>query len=472
MSPRPDVKKVLIIDDEAHGRRRLALMVRRYGCKPVCVDGGRRLLDLLDGGLEADLVLLDLDMPDFDGLETLRRLRERGHSVPVLMLSSLDEARTVVEAMSLGACGYLANPVDELDLTSTLDEILGSQPDSSVDDGERFSFWEGRAMRRASETIEQVADTDVSLLVRGETGVGKEVVARKVHASSGRSAGPFVKIHCAALPGQLLESELFGFERGAFTGAHASKPGRFELAEGGTLFLDEIGEMSPDLQAKLLHAIQDGSFSRIGSHEERKVDVRLICATHRDLEQMIVDGSFRQDLYFRINVVELMIPPLRERRDEVIPLFEAFLVSFSRKWGKPVPAISRRIREELSRYSFPGNVRELENMAKRVVILQDAEYVLSELEAGVRSSAEADSAMRRVLEELEETAGFVPLLEVGRRAAAEVEYHVLDRVLASTNWNRKQAARLLNVSYSTLLLKIQACGLKAPSQSSSTGSHC
>jgi len=328
-------RSILIVDDDAQTRQMLAPLIRGYGCESVEIASGRKLLDLLDGGVEAHLILLDLDMPDLDGLDTLKRLREHGHEVPVLMLSSLDEARTVVEAMDLGACGYLVKPVDALDLTSTLDEVLGRPLRLIPDNGERVSIWEGRALQELLKTIHQIASTDVSLLLRGETGVGKEIVAREVHATSVRAKGPFVKIHCAALPGQLLESELFGFERGAFTGAHASKAGRFELAEGGTLFLDEIGEMSPDLQAKLLQAIQDGSFSRIGANEERKVDVRVICATHRPLEEMVEEGTFREDLYFRINVLELTIPPLRERRDEVFPLFDAFLEACSRRWGKP-----------------------------------------------------------------------------------------------------------------------------------------
>jgi two-component system response regulator AtoC len=459
-------RSILIVDDDAQARQMLAPLIRRYGCESVEIASGRKLLDLLDGGVKAHLVLLDLDMPDLDGLDTLRQLREHGHGVPVLMLSSLDEARTVVEAISLGACGYLVKPVDALDLTSTLDEVLGRPLRLISENDDRLSIWEGRALQEVLKTIHQIASTDVSLLLRGETGVGKEIVAREVHATSVRAEGPFVKVHCAALPGQLLESELFGFERGAFTGAHASKAGRFELAEGGTLFLDEIGEMTPDLQAKLLQAIQDGSFSRIGANEERKVDVRVICATHRPLEKMVEEGTFRQDLYFRINVLELMIPPLRERRDEVFPLFEAFLEACSRRWGKPIPPISERVRDELKRYPFPGNVRELENMAKRVVILQDSDSLLSELNTDVRFNEDAGRAVRKVIEELEKTAGLVPLLEVGRRAAAEVEYHVLDRVLTSTGWNRKKAARMLNVSYSTLLQKIQARGLKEPGSES------
>jgi transcriptional regulator with GAF, ATPase, and Fis domain len=320
--------------------------------------------------------------------------------------------------------------------------------------------WESPPLRRIRDVIDQIADTDVTVLIQGESGVGKEIVARTVHATSARSQAPFVKVNCAALPEDLLESELFGYEKGAFTGAVARKPGRFELANGGTIFLDEIGEMSPALQAKLLQVLQDSEFTRLGGNEEVRVDVRVICATNRALEEMVRNGSFREDLYFRLNVVNLPVPPLRERREEIPALVETFLRRYCLKYGKPARSLSSGLLRAFERHPFPGNVRELENMVKRIVVLESEESILEEiLGGGELGAAERTSAFQSLLEEIEAHAGDVPLREVGRRAALEVERETIGWVLHRTHWNRKQAARLLGVSYKTLLHKIRECGL-------------
>jgi two-component system response regulator AtoC len=314
-------------------------------------------------------------------------------------------------------------------------------------------------MRRVRDLLDQVADTDVTVLIQGESGSGKEVVARTLHAVSGRSAKPFVKVNCAALPEDLLESELFGYEKGAFTGAHQRKPGKFEFAHKGTIFLDEIAEMSPALQAKLLQVLQDGEFNRLGGNRDIRVDVRVVCATNRKLEQMVKEKAFREDLFFRLNVVSVMLPPLRDRREEIPRLVESFARRFAVRYGKPVPQFSERLMNALDRYSFPGNVRELENMIKRVIVLENENLVIDEMlryEHGERGG----SRLRSLIEEIEATAGQIPLREVGRRAALEAEREAIDRALHHTNWNRKQAARLLGVSYKTLLQKIRGCGLE------------
>src|SRR5262245_23756320 len=237
-------------------------------------------------------------------------------------------------------------------------------------------------MRAVRATPEQVADTDVTILIQGESGVGKEIVARTAHELSPRADKPFIKVNCAALPAELLESELFGYEKGAFTGAASRKHGKFEVAHRGTIFLDEIGEMSPALQAKLLQVLQDREFTRLGSNQEIRVDVRVVCATNRRLIEMVAEGRFREDLYFRLNVVSLEIPPLRARREEIPLLVDAFLRRSSARYGKRVPELSPALREELDRYGFPGNVRELENLMKRIVVLGREEAILSELREG------------------------------------------------------------------------------------------
>ena len=323
------------------------------------------------------------------------------------------------------------------------------------------TVWEGETLGEIRELLAQISDTDVSVLIQGESGVGKEIVARAVHSTSERREKPFVKVNCAALPTELLESELFGYEKGAFTGANARKQGRFEHADGGTIFLDEIGEMSPALQGKLLQVLQDGTFTRLGANREVRVDVRVVTATNRPLEEMVAGKGFREDLFFRLNVVSVKIPPLRERREEIPRLVDHFLRRFNAKYGKYRTQVSSRLMSLFDRYPFPGNIRELENMIKRIVVLESEDAVVAELlsggERGVRSTV---TAFQSLLEEVEESAGDVPLREVGRRASLEAEREAIERVLIQTNWNRRQAARLLHVSYKTLLQKIRECGLE------------
>jgi two-component system response regulator AtoC len=313
-------------------------------------------------------------------------------------------------------------------------------------------------MAAVRETIAQIADTDASIVIQGETGVGKEVVARAIHEASDRAHRPFVKVLCAALPSQLLESELFGFEKGAFTDARAQKKGRFELAEGGTIFLDEIGEMSVDLQPKLLQVLQDREFHRLGGNSSIKVDVRVICATHRPLEEMVRDGRFRADLYYRLNVVQLKVPPLRARRDEIPTLFDGFVAHYAAKYRRPVPTIGPELRELLARSAFPGNVRELENLAKRLVVLGPPKAAVLEWRAPEMHAAD----------DFARTAGEVPLLEVRRRVSREVERAVIDCALMATGWNRREAAKRLNLSYSTMLEKMKECGLRSDSAGSAS----
>jgi two-component system response regulator AtoC len=308
--------------------------------------------------------------------------------------------------------------------------------------------------------LEQIAGTDVTVLIQGESGVGKEIVARAVHETSARWAGPFVKVNCAALPGSLLESELFGYERGAFTGATSRKAGRFELANGGTIFLDEIGEMSPALQAKLLHVLQDGRFARLGGNREIAVDSRVVAATHRDLAELAARGAFREDLYFRLNVVNVPIPPLRERREEIPDLVDHLLQRAARRYRRQVPRLSPHLQRQLKRYAFPGNVRELENMLKRIVVLGSEEPVLQALLAAAHGAPAGRRPLDVVLDEVERSAGDLPLREVARRASLEAERETIERALYQSRWNRKQAARLLRVSYKTLLQKIRECGLE------------
>ncbi len=457
--------RVLVVDDAEGIRSYLANLLELEGYEVDTAEDGRSALALLEGGAAPDAILLDVMLPGIDGIETLRRIRALDERVPVVMLSVVGKASTIVEAMQLGAADYLNKPFEEPLLRATLEAVLERRSLERERDrlGQQATsadavIWGSDAMRAVRATLEQVAETDVTILIQGESGVGKEIVARTAHDLSPRKALPFIKVNCAALPADLLESELFGYEKGAFTGATARKHGKFEVAHRGTIFLDEIGEMSPALQAKLLQVIQDHAFTRIGSNEEVRVDVRVVCATNRRLIEMVAEGRFREDLYFRLNVVGLEIPPLRARREEIPLLVDSFLRRSSARYGKSVPELSLALRDELDRYAFPGNVRELENLVKRIVVLGREDTILAEL-CAARGGSRGSTALREMIAGFEQSAGAVPLREVGRLVAHEAEKEAIDRVLQHTQWNRKKAARLLGVSYKTLLHKIRDCGL-------------
>ena len=311
------------------------------------------------------------------------------------------------------------------------------------------------AMLTVRDMVAKVATTSAAVLLTGESGVGKEVVARAIHRASPRSANQFVKVNCAALPGELLESELFGHQRGAFTGAHRDKPGKFELAEKGTILLDEIGEVPLRLQAKLLHVLQDGEFARVGGERILHTDVRVLAATNRDLPAEIRAGRFREDLYYRLNVIEIRIPPLRERREEIPALIDHFLDTANAAYRRTVdiPASTRRL---LLEHSWPGNIRQLENVIKRVVVLGSAAGVYEELAASARTTSGAPTpAMAPAVD----VAGQLDLKSIARRAARDAERIAIADMLQRTRWNRAKAARLLGISYKALLYKIVDCGL-------------
>ncbi|MGZ3557859.1 MAG: sigma-54-dependent Fis family transcriptional regulator [Thermodesulfobacteriota bacterium] len=309
-------------------------------------------------------------------------------------------------------------------------------------------------MCRIKEIIDQVANTDVTVLIQGESGVGKEVVARSIHLNSFRREKPFVKVNCAALPQELLESELFGYEKGAFTGAYRQKPGKFELANGGTIFLDEISEMSVSLQGKLLQVLQDREFSRLGGKKDIRVDVRVLIATNKKIEEGVKNGQFREDLYYRLNVVNITIPPLRERREEIPILVEYFLEKFSKKYQKKINSLSDKMIKVYCQYHWPGNVRELENTIQRFVVLGDEKPIFEE----VGLLMKPDTAPKENLT-IPNNKTWPSLRKVHQEAALKAESELIVKALEMTNWNRKKAATLLNISYKTLLNKIKECGL-------------
>jgi DNA-binding NtrC family response regulator len=461
---RPRPPRVLIVDDAEGMRAYLASLFEARGFDVDTCDDGGRALTLLDSGADPNVVLLDVMMSGKDGISTLSEVREKWPELPVLMVSVVGKATTIVTAMQLGAADYLTKPFEEAELDAALDRLglhsaaKGAQTGAGGEKARRGeTVWVSSAMCEIRSVIEQIGDTDITVLVQGESGVGKEVVAREVHAVSSRSKGPFVKVNCAALPTDLLESELFGYEKGAFTGANGRKQGKFELANGGTIFLDEIGEMCPSLQAKLLQVLQDSEFTRLGGNREVRVDVRVVCATNRSLLEMVAAGDFREDLFFRLNVVAIDIPPLRERREEVPLLVETFLDRYVALYQRSYRGLSQELIEAMNEYEFPGNIRELENMIKRVVVLENEDSILDDLRRPRASRSERRAELDAILCEMEESAGEIPLREVGRRFAMEIEREAIEHMLKLTGWNRKQAASRLGVSYKTLLQKIRDC---------------
>jgi two-component system response regulator AtoC len=326
---------------------------------------------------------------------------------------------------------------------SSLVQSLGEIPPEAV------VFGRSEAMQAVRERLDKVAGANVPVLIHGESGTGKDIIARMIHARSPWRTGPYVKVNCPAIPGTLLESELFGYEKGAFTGAYGAKPGRVEMAHRGTLFLDEISELDLALQSKLLQLLQDGQFCRIGAQEDKKVEVRVVCATNRKLEEEIESGTFRQDLFYRINVVNLYLPPLRERRGDIEDMVNYFLEYYNRKYNARARAISHELMSVLQKYHWPGNVRELENLMKRYVILGNEEAVSGDLVSREQEYFNPEIPID----------GPISLKKITRQAVRELERKVILKVLQANHWNRKQAARALSISYRALLYKIRDAGL-------------
>jgi two-component system response regulator AtoC len=463
--------RVLVIDDDPGIREYLQALASRQGYRVFAAVDGEEALEKLEE-TRPDIITLDAVLPGMDGLETLRLLKQRMPEVPVIMLSGHGQARTIVEAMRLGASDFLRKPfeVEEIELAfekalenhALKEEVVNLRGRVRTEVDGLLLGGDNPKMKEVREIIEQVADTDITVLVRGESGTGKELVARALYQLGDRRDHPFVKVNCAALPSELLESELFGFEKGAFTGAQKRKLGKFEYANRGTIFLDEISEMAPGLQAKLLQVLQDGEFSRLGGENDVKVDTRIIAATNRNLEQDVKSGAFREDLYYRLNVVTVHLPPLRDRIDAVPLLTEHFIQMYSEQYRKSVKQLSAETMGVLMSYHWPGNVRELENMIKRMVVLGNEQAVLQEIagrEAPPEEGEEEELLDLHALGADFSSGDGLDLKAISKRAAQIAEKKVIERVLHQTRWNRKEAAERLQISYKALLYKMKENGL-------------
>jgi two-component system response regulator AtoC len=459
-------ERILVVDDEPSIRKYLQTLLEVDGFEVEAVSAGRDAIEKVNGGERPDFIILDVLMPELNGIETLKELMQIDPTLNVIMLSCSNEVGTVVEAIRIGAHDYLTKPFEKTELDAAMlksrkkkllvteNKALRDYCDQVTED---LSFLAASPqMVRIRQQILQIAPVDVPVFVCGESGVGKEVVARMIHLRSKRRNQPFVKVNCAALPGELLESELFGFEQGAFTGAVRSKPGKFEIANKGTIFLDEIAEMSTHLQAKLLHVLQDHQYSRLGGRGMIDTDVRVLAATNIDVQEAMKTGRFREDLYYRLNVLSILVPPLRERLIEIPLLFRHFLQKYSEKFGKSSPEPSQYLLDAAVKYPWPGNLRELENFVKRYVILEDDEGSLREL-------VEMSSARQRISpRETPPAPREQGLKALVRGLKDEAEMEAIADALEKTRWCRKDAAKMLGISYKALLYKMRQFNLDTP----------
>jgi two-component system response regulator AtoC len=481
--------QVMVVDDDLSMRDFLRSFLADRGYQAITLGSAEEAVKRYHAERPA-AVILDVVMPGaMDGLEALAAFKKIDREVPVIVLSGQGRTTTVVQAMKLGAADFVSKPFDESELDVPLANALKQRQVSrdvatlraelQAQTKHRMLFGRSEKMAEVRELIERVADTDVTVLIRGESGTGKELVARALYASSLRRDKPFVKVNCAALPTELLESELFGFERGAFTGAIQQKPGKFEFANRGTMFLDEVGDMSLPLQAKLLQVLQDGEFARLGGKHDVHVDVRVIAATNRDIEKAVAEGQLREDLFFRLNVVSIILPPLRERRDEIPVLTEYFLKKYSVHYNKPYSEIGAETMRQFMEHDWPGNVRELENLIKRAVVLGGETAIRKEITQAVALASQRVASLARAPAAAAPVAAALPpppptpaaiaaaaveagnysLKDISRTAAREAERELILKMLQQTRWNRKETAEILGISYKALLYKIKENGL-------------
>jgi two-component system, NtrC family, response regulator AtoC len=464
---------ILIVDDEPSMLRytKTLLEVDNYAVETA--NSGFEAIRRVQEGLNPNLILLDMAMPSMNGLQTIEECKKIRPDQKIVVLSCVSDTSTVVQAIKLGALDYVTKPFYKSELDAVLKRCLEPEKKSKTElqrytvsddvevenlEDDLFFLAASPQMKQIRAQVSLVAKVDVPVLLLGESGVGKEILARLIHKMSIRAHRPLLKVNCAALPAELLESELFGYEAGAFTGASRSKPGKFELCNKGTILMDEIGEMSTALQAKLLHVLQDGSFSRLGSRSNITVDVRVLAATNINIQEAIANKTLREDLYYRLNAFTMQIPPLRERREEVPLLLKHFMNRLSERYAHPPLGYSERLLRSCMQYHWPGNLRELGNFVKRYLVLQDEDMAISELEAKSKGSGS--------LQEGGTGAAMGPpeggLKSLVRSLKDEAELKAIEQALIATNWNRKVAAARLNISYKALLYKIKQYQIVPP----------
>ena len=448
---------ILIVDDEPGARQSLEVILED-DYQILAAESGHEALRILQKE-SIDLVLLDVHMPDMDGLEVLRKIKEEDEEMDVIMVSALNLARKAVDAIKLGAYDYITKPYEPEDILSTVDRVISKQKlhkeldflRREVEASRGFDqiISQNKTMLEIFQLIKKIAYTSTNILITGESGTGKELIARSIHRQGNRKNGPFVAINCAAIPSELMESEMFGHEKGAFTGAHTRTIGKFEHANGGTLFLDEISMLRSDLQAKLLRVLQEREIERIGSNKPIKIDIRVVSATNTNLEAAVIQGKFRQDLYFRLNVVPISVPPLRERKEDIPLLAKYFLNKFNTAFNKKIPGFSEKALDALLRYPWPGNIRELENLIERIVVLSHGDEPIDLKDVPIEILMDSGQD----IQELEPTkVGLIKIRE-------GFEKRIILNVLEATQWNQTETAKILKINRNTLIQKAKHFGI-------------
>ncbi|HEY8038632.1 MAG TPA: sigma-54 dependent transcriptional regulator [Polyangiaceae bacterium] len=463
----PERKQVLIVDDEPNLRKILSAQLSRDGYDVMTAEDGEQGLAMLKEH-HIDLVITDLKMPKVDGMTLLKKALEEEPDLPIVLVTAHGTIDTAVEALKSGAFDFVTKPFDKDEVRQIVAKALRTRElrgaDASPAPAARARFGiigSSPGITDLYAILERVADTPTTAMITGESGTGKELVARALHEHSSRKDKPFIKVNCAAIPKELIESELFGYERGAFTGAVTSKPGRFELANGGTLFLDEIGEIPIEMQVKLLRALQESEFERVGGIKTIRVDVRLVAATNRDLKKLIAGGTFREDLYYRLNVVPIRLPALRERTTDIPLLVEHFLAKFNDRLKKKVEGVEAEAMEVLVAYPWPGNIRELENVIERAVLFCDTQRLrATDLPPEIRGIPAMANVPLPEADLQAALAGEGGLKEHVKVAMSRLEKELVSRALQQTGGNVTHAARLLKISRKGLQLKMKELGLR------------
>jgi DNA-binding NtrC family response regulator len=445
------------VDDEPGARESLEVILED-DYHVLSVGSGQEALKTLQQK-PINLILLDVNMPDMDGLTVLRKIKEQDEEIDVIMVSALNQARKAVDAIKLGAYDYITKPYEPEDILSTVNRVISKQKlykeldflRREVEESRGFDqiVSQNKTMQEIFQLIKKVAFTSTNILITGESGTGKELIARSIHRQGNRRNGPFVAINCAAIPSELMESEMFGHEKGAFTGAHTRTIGKFEYANGGALFLDEISVLRSDLQAKLLRVLQEREIERIGSNKPIKVDIRVISATNTNLEDAVMRGKFRQDLYFRLNVIPISIPPLRERKEDIPLLAKHFLNKFNTAFNKKIPGFTEKALDAFTKYHWPGNIRELENLIERIVVLSSGNEMmdLKDIPLEILMDSGQD------IQELEpRKVGLIKIREA-------IEKRIILNILEATQWNQTETAKILKVNRNTLIQKAKQLGI-------------
>lgn len=459
------IPHILVVDDELSMRELLELLLKREGYKISCAENGRKAISLLEKTY-FDLLLCDIRLGDISGLDVLRAAKKQNQNTIVIMISAYASTETAVEAMNDGAYDYIPKPFNNNEIKETIAKALDlktiEHEKRFLDDELKKNLHFGRiignspGMMHIYNVIKQVAKTRTNILITGESGTGKELIACAIHEESERSDKPFVVINCGGIPESLLESELFGHKKGSFTGAEQDKKGLFEVADKGTVFLDEIGELSPPIQVKLLRAVQEKVFKRVGGTKDISVDIRIISATNKNLEQEVIAEHFREDLFYRLNVIEIKLPPLRERKGDLNALAQHFLEKYSREMGKEIAKISSYAIDLLNKYNFPGNIRELENIMERSVALSSTNILLPDslaLSVHKQRWIEGIKGRRFDLDEVARGVSLDTILE-------EIERAYLKKALECSNGNQSRAAELLNISSRAIRHRLQKMGIE------------